>query len=101
MRDFLFDDVERNGLDIYDADDPAASRLSELLSANLEEHKGDYAIVADLLDAIVRYRHLIHEVNDQGFFAKDWSATDVIGMLNVLTKERDAILRISTKLRDM
>lgn len=59
---FDFDDIERPALDGGLAE-PSA-RIRELLAASLEEHKGDFAIVADLIEAVVRYRHLVRSAFD-------------------------------------
>src|SRR4051812_49168789 len=61
MRNDLFDpaDVERSSLDCYEPHADTAHRLDELLVADLEERRGEFAIVADLIEALVRHRHLI------------------------------------------
>ena len=87
MTDFLFDDVERTSLDIHAEDDGLVARLARLRSANVEDHKGDFAIVGDLVEALMRYRHLIRGA---------YSETDV----RDLTSDQHRVFEILLQLVD-
>jgi len=102
MRDFLFDDVERIGF--TDEETRVLSphdRIRELLDANLEDHKGDLVIVADLLDAIARYRHLIREVCSYQLNLDHSSARDALQMLRLLADQHRSIHYLTDKLREL
>jgi hypothetical protein len=56
-----FEIPERISLDFYDDAAEPEARLHTLLTQDLVASRGDYEILADLLDALIRYRHLVRE----------------------------------------
>jgi hypothetical protein len=96
-----FEAPERTGLDFLPDADPAPTQMRSLLTNDLEEHKDDFEIVADLLDALFRYRHLLRAVESLPELRQAGVDSTALAALSSLTDEpyRNELRRLAAVLR--